>query len=131
MIESLKSIGMEYILEKEGLNFIVKENGINLSQGERQLVCIARALIRKSKIIIMDEATASIDYKAEQLIQKAILNNLKDSTVLTIAHRIKTILDYDRIIVFEQGKLIEEGTPKDLIEKKAGHFFKLYSQSHV
>ena len=131
MIESIKSVGMEYILENEGLNFMVKENGNNLSQGERQLVCIARALIRKSKIIIMDEATASIDYEAEQLIQKALLNNLKDSTVMTIAHRIKTILDYDRILVFEQGKLIEQGTPKDLIEKKEGHFFNLYTQSHV
>ena len=131
MIESLKSIGMEYILEKEGLNFIVKENGNNLSQGERQLLCIARALIRKSLIIIMDEATSSIDYETEQLIQKVILNNLKDSTVLTIAHRIKTILDYDRILVFEQGNLIEEGSPKELIEKKEGHFFNLYSQSHV
>ena len=131
MIESLKSIGMDYILEKEGLNFMVKENGDNLSQGERQLVCIARALIRKSKIIIMDEATASIDYEAEQLIQKAILTNLKDSTVMTIAHRIKTILDYDRILVFDQGKLIQQGTPKELIEKKEGHFFNLYSESHV
>ncbi len=79
----------------------------------------------------MDEATSSIDYNTEQLIQKAVLNNLKDSTVITIAHRIKTILEYDRILVFEQGKLIEHGTPKDLIEKKDGHFYNLYSQSHV
>ena len=130
MIESLKSIGMDNILKEEGLNFIVKENGSNLSAGERQLICIARAMIRKSKIIIMDEATSSIDYDTEQLIQKAILTTLKDSTVMTIAHRIKTILDYDRILVFDQGKLIEQGSPKELIGQK-GHFLNLFSQSMV
>ena len=130
MIASLKSIGMDNILKENGLNFMVKENGANLSAGERQLICIARAMIRKSKIIIMDEATSSIDYDTEKLIQKAILTTLKDSTVMTIAHRIKTILDYDRILVFGQGKLIEEGSPKELIEQK-GHFFNLFSQSMV
>ena len=131
MIECLKSIEMDYILKDNGLNFMIKENGDNLSAGERQLICMARAMIRKSKIIIMDEATSSIDYNTEQLIQKAILTTLKDSTVITIAHRIKTILEYDRILVFEQGKLIEQGSPKELIDKKEGHFYGLYSQSHV
>ena len=131
MIDALKSVGMDYIFEEDGLNFMVKENGDNLSAGERQLICMARALIRKSKIIIMDEATSSIDYNSEQLIQKAILTALKDSTVITIAHRIKTILEYDRILVFEQGKLIEQGSPKELIDKQEGTFYNLYSQSHV
>ena len=130
MIDSLKTIGMDYILKENGLNFMIKENGDNLSAGERQLICFARAMIRKSKIIIMDEATSSIDYNTEQLIQKAILNTLKDSTVITIAHRIKTILNYDRILVFEQGNLIEEGSPKELIEIK-GHFFNLFSHSLI
>ena len=130
MIESLKSIGMNKILKKDGLNFLVKENGSNLSAGERQLICIARAMIRKSKIIIMDEATSSIDYDTEKLIQNTILNTLKDSTVITIAHRIKTILEYDRILVFDQGTIIEQGSPKKLIEKK-GHFFNLFSESMV
>jgi ABC-type multidrug transport system fused ATPase/permease subunit len=128
MIESLKSIGMNKILKKDGLNFMVKENGANLSAGERQLICIARAMIRKSKIILMDEATSSIDYDTEKLIQNTILNTLKDSTVITIAHRIKTILEYDRILVFDQGTIIEQGSPKKLIEKK-GHFFNLFSES--
>ena len=131
MIDCLKSIEMDYILEEEGLNFTIKENGDNLSAGEKQLICMARAMIRKSKIIIMDEATSSIDYNTEQLIQKVILNNLKDSTVLTIAHRIKTILEYDRILVLEKGQLVEQGSPKELIEKKDGHFYGLYSQSHM
>ena len=110
---------------------MVKESGDNLSAGERQLICMARAMIRKSKIIVMDEATSSIDYNTEQLIQKAILTTLKDSTVLTIAHRIKTILDYDKILVFEQGLLVEQGSPKELIEKKSGQFYGLYTQSHM
>ena len=131
MIDALKSIGMDYILEENGLNFRVKENGDNLTAGERQLICMARALIRKSKIIIMDEATSSMDLNSEQLIQKAILTILKDSTVITIVHRIKTILEYDRILVFEQGKLIEQGNPKELIDKKEGTFYYLYSQSCV
>ena len=131
MIECLKSIEIDYLLEEEGLNFMVKENGDNLSAGERQLICMARAMIRKSKIIVMDEATSSIDYNTEQLIQKVILTSLKNSTVLTIAHRIKTILEYDKILVFDQGHLIEQGSPKELIEKKNGHFYGLYTQSHV
>ena len=92
---------------------------------------MARAMIRESKIIVMDEATSSIDYNTEQLIQKVILTSLKNSTVLTIAHRIKTILEYDKILVFDQGHLIEQGSPKELIEKKNGPFYGLYSQSHV
>ena len=130
MIDILKSIGMDYILKENGLNFLVKENGDNLSAGERQLICIARAMIRKNKIIMMDEITSNIDYDTELLIQKAISTTLKDNTVITIAHRIKTILDYDRILVFDQGSIVEEGSPKDLIEKK-GHFFNLFSHSMI
>ena len=131
MIECLKSLDIDYLLEEEGLNFMVKENGDNLSAGERQLICMARAMIRKSKIIVMDEATSSIDYNTEQLIQKAILTLLNNSTVITIAHRIKTILEYDKILVFEQGQLVEQGSPKELIENKKGQFYGLYTQSHM
>jgi len=130
MIDILKSIGMDYILKENGLNFVIKENGDNLSAGERQLVCIARAMIRKNKIIIMDEITSNIDYDTEVLIQKAILTTLKVNTVITIAHRIKTILDYDRILVFDQGSIVEQGSPKDLIEQK-GQFFNLFSHSMI
>ena len=129
MIHYMKIIGMEYLIKRNGLDFKIKENGDNLSSGEKQLICLARAMLRKSKIITMDEATSSIDYDTENLIQSAILTTLKDSTVITIAHRIKTILDYDRIFVFESGKLIESGSPKELIENKNGHFYALYSQS--
>jgi ABC-type multidrug transport system fused ATPase/permease subunit len=129
MIQYMKIIGMDYIIKHNGLDFKIKENGDNLSSGEKQLICLARAMLRKSKIITMDEATSSIDYDTENLIQNAILTTLKDSTVITIAHRLKTILDYDRIFVFENGQLIEQGTPKELIENKNGHFYSLYTQS--
>ena len=129
MIQCMKNIGMEYLIKHNGLDFKIKENGDNLSAGEKQLICLARAMIRKSKIITMDEATSSIDYDTETLIQNAVLSTLKDSTVITIAHRIKTIMDYDRIFVFESGQLIEKGSPRELIENKNGHFYTLYSQS--
>ena len=131
MINKLKLLELDYLLKENGLDFLVKDNGNNLSAGERQLICIVRSMLRKSKIIVMDEATSSIDYKSEKIIQKAVLNTLKDSTVITIAHRIKTIIEYDRIFVFDKGILIEEGTPKNLLKNQQGHFYKLYSQSHL
>ena len=130
MTFNMNLIGLAYLLTNDGLDFQVKEDGKNLSTGEKQLICMVRAILRKSKIIIMDEATSSVDYNTEKLIQKTILNNLKGSTIITIAHRIKTIIEYDRIFVFDKGEIIEEGSPKALIEKK-GIFYKLYNKSHV
>ena len=130
MTFNMNLIGLAYLLENNGLDFEVKEDGRNLSTGEKQLICMVRAILRKSKIIIMDEATSSVDYNTEKLIQKTILNNLKGSTIITIAHRIKTIINYDRILVFDKGEVIEEGSPNELIEKK-GIFFQLYNKSHI
>ena len=130
MTFNMNLIGLAYLLTNDGLDFEVKEDGKNLSTGEKQLICMVRAILRKSKIIVMDEATSSVDYNTEKLIQKTILNNLKGSTIITIAHRIKTILEYDRILVFDRGEIIEEGSPKVLIEKK-GIFYKLYNKSPV
>jgi ATP-binding cassette subfamily C (CFTR/MRP) protein 3 len=130
MTFNMNLIGLAYLIEDKGLDLEIKEDGKNLSVGEKQLICMVRAILRKSKIIIMDEATSSVDYNTESLIQNTILNNLKGSTILTIAHRIKTILSYDRIFVLDKGELIEEGSPKQLIEKK-GSFYQLYSKSHV
>lgn len=83
----------------------VTEYGNNLSVGTKQLLCLARALLRKSKILIMDEATANVDYETDGYIQQAIQEGFKNSTVLTIAHRINTILNYDRVLVLKQGKV--------------------------
>ena len=130
MTFNMNLIGLAYLLNDNGLDFQVKEDGKNLSSGEKQLICMVRAILRKSKIIIMDEATSSVDYNTEKLIQKTLLNNLKGSTIITIAHRIKTIISYDKILVLDKGELIEEGSPNALIEKK-GIFYQLYNKSHV
>ena len=115
--------------EEKGLNMIITENGGNISIGERQLICITRAILRKSKIIIMDEATASIDVNTENIIQKAINNLLNDSTILTIAHRIKTVLNSDRILVLEDGEVKEFDTPKNLLENINSKFYEFYNST--
>ena len=130
ILEQLKDLGFEEFLNDKNLNYEVGENGANISVGERQLICIARALIRKTKIIIMDEATANIDYKTESLLKNSIKKGMKHCTVITIAHRIKTIIDYDRILVLDKGEVVEFDTPQNLLNKK-GLFYELYKESFV
>merc|ERR1712161_147831 len=95
----------------EGLNDQVAEGGENFSQGQRQLLCIARSLLRKPKILVMDEATASIDNETDAIIQKMIREKFQDATVLTIAHRLNTIMDSDRILVLDDGRISEYDSP--------------------
>lgn len=116
--------------KEEKLDFLIQEGGSNMSIGEKQLICIARAISRKSKIVVMDEATASIDVRTEELIQKALTISLKDATVITVAHRIKTIFDCDRILLLETGEVIEDGNPKELVKDETSGFFSLYTKSH-
>ena len=131
ILNELNEIGLNYLIEYHGLDFPVSEGGENLSVGERQLICITRAILRRSKIVIMDEATSSIDYKTEMLIQNSINLSLKYSTVITIAHRIKTIINYDRIFVLSEGELVECGAPSALIKNGKGIFYELYRQSNL
>ncbi len=128
---SLIEVGLENLLNEKGLNYHIVEEANNISIGEKQLLCIARAMLRKSKIILMDEATASIDYKTERLIQESIMKVLKDSTVITIAHRIKTIIKYDRILVLSDGMIKEFDTPENLLKIKNGLFNELYKESAI
>jgi len=128
IIEILSEVGLDEFFVNKNLDFEVEDNGMNISIGEKQLICIARALIKKTKIILMDEATANIDYKTEAFLQKSINQGIKDCTVITIAHRIKTIINYDKIVVLNNGEIVELDSPKNLIIKK-GLFYQLYKES--
>ena len=112
----------------KGLDFIIQEGGENLSVGQRQMVCLARALLRGTKILVLDEATAAIDMETDDLIQKTIRERFVDCTVITIAHRLKTILDYDQVVVLSFGKSIEHDTPKNLIGRK-GSFYGMVKEA--
>ncbi|CAG8740969.1 9300_t:CDS:10, partial [Gigaspora margarita] len=107
----------------------VKENGSNFSQGQQQLISMARALVRHSKLIIMDEATASIDFQTDQLIQTTIREEFKDNTVITIAHRLRTVADYDRILVMDAGNVVEFDIPYRLMQNPDGLFREMCEKS--
>lgn len=106
----------------------VTENGSNYSQGQRQLLCLARALLRDSKFIFLDEATASVDPETDAKIQQTVRQEFSHGTVLTVAHRLKTIADYDRVIVLDLGSVAEIGTPWELINAK-GLFYNMCLES--
>uniref|UniRef100_A0A8V5G8F5 Uncharacterized protein n=1 Tax=Melopsittacus undulatus TaxID=13146 RepID=A0A8V5G8F5_MELUD len=99
------------------LLYVVSEGGENLSVGQRQLVCLARALLRKAKILILDEATAAVDLETDHLIQTTIRSEFADCTVLTIAHRLHTIMDSDRVMVLQAGRIVEFDSPEELLRK--------------
>lgn len=101
---------------------VVTEKGANLSVGQRQLLCMARALVKKSKIIVMDEATASVDHETDALIQDTIRNELNATTVLCVAHRLHTIAFYDRVIVMDKGRVAEIGEPLGLMMQATSLF---------
>jgi len=107
----------------DGLEYKIAESGENLSVGQRQLVCLARALLRKTKVLILDEATAAIDLETDELIQATIRSQFNDCTILTIAHRLNTIMDSDRIVVLDQGMIAEYDSPSVLMANKNSIFY--------
>lgn len=115
----------------DGLNAKIEERGRNLSTGERQLVCLARAILANRKILCIDEATASVDFETDSFIQETIRNKFTGVTVLTVAHRINTILDYDRVLVMESGRVAEFDSPKQLLSNKNSLFYSLVNESRT
>ena len=109
----------------DGLHTKMAEGGTNFSVGQRQLVCLARAIIRRNKILIVDEATANVDLKTDKLIQATIRDRFRHCTVLTVAHRLNTVMDSDRILVLDQGKIMEFDEPYILLQKEDGHLTKM------
>lgn len=126
VIEAAKKANCDEFVSKlpDGYNTYIGENGAELSGGERQRISIARALLKDAPIVLLDEATASLDAENETIVQEAISNATKGKTVIVIAHRMRTIENADKVIVLNEGKVIEEGNPQELIKGK-GQFAKM------
>ena len=126
--EAAKKANCDEFVSKlpDGYNTYIGENGAELSGGERQRISIARALLKDAPIVLLDEATASLDAENETIVQEAISNATKGKTVIVIAHRMRTIENADKVIVLNEGKVAEEGNPQELI-KKNGQFAKMVS----
>ena len=126
-----KAVEMAYLTDfvkdlKEGLDTQIGERGIRLSGGQKQRVAIARAFLKEAPIVILDEATSALDNKAEAIVQKAIENLMQDKTVFVIAHRLSTIRNADKIVVINQGEIVESGTHEELLNINNGAYKTLY-----
>jgi ABC-type multidrug transport system fused ATPase/permease subunit len=107
----------------------ISEGGLNMSQGQRQLLCLARAIVSHPKIMVLDEATSSVDMETDTMIQRSIREEFADSTLIVIAHRLSTIVDFDRILVLGEGKVLEYDSPAELMKKQNGIFRGMVEQS--
>jgi ATP-binding cassette subfamily C (CFTR/MRP) protein 4 len=96
---------------------LVEKSGTNFSIGQRQLICLARAILNENKILVMDEATSNIDQENDTLVQTAIKQEFRDCTVLTIAHRLSTVIELDKLMIMQDGRLVEFGTPRELLDR--------------
>ncbi|KAK8782741.1 hypothetical protein V5799_015921 [Amblyomma americanum] len=119
----------EIVILAGGLDGEVSEEGANFSSGQKQLFCFARALLQPSKVLVLDEATSSLDANLDSLIQETVLNEWADSTVLAIAHRVTGLLNFDRVIVLEAGQIVESGSPAELKQRRGSIFMSLLKEA--
>ena len=128
VIDAAKAIGVHKFIQSlpGGYDYNVQERGVMLSAGQRQLIAFLRAYMANPTILVLDEATSSIDTFSEELIQKATDRITKDKTSIVIAHRLATIKKADRIIVMDQGEIVEMGSHEDLLQKEGGAYQKLH-----
>ncbi|KAJ3763696.1 hypothetical protein EV360DRAFT_66088 [Lentinula raphanica] len=130
--EALKSAGLTSLQEdlevqdRINLDTVIANGGTNLSVGQRQIIALARAIVRRSKLLILDEATSAVDHKTDTIIQESLQREYMarggDATIITIAHRLQTIMEADRIMVLDEGRMVEFDSPRALLEKQTGQF---------
>lgn len=132
--QALESVQLKNMAKKmlvAGLDSKISDGGTNFSMGQRQLICLARAILCNNRILVLDEATANVDPETDQLIQSTIRSRFVDCTVLTIAHRLNTVMDSDRVMVMDSGKCVEFGNPSDLLQIKNSIFRSLVDQTQT
>ena len=127
VIEVAKTVGAHHFISRleKGYDTPVGQRGASLSAGQRQLVCLARAILADPRILILDEATSNVDTHTERIMQRALRKLTRGRTCLTIAHRLSTVTGADRIIVLDQGRIVEEGSHKELLAKQ-GLYHKMF-----
>ncbi|KAL6239814.1 hypothetical protein BDW75DRAFT_197446 [Aspergillus navahoensis] len=125
ILNALRSVNLHTkVLENGGLDADIDD--LHLSHGQKQLFCLARAILRPGNILVLDEATSNIDSETDEIMQRVIREKFSSHTVLTVAHKLESILDYDKVIVLEDGQIIEAGVPYDLLAQGSSHFSNLY-----
>ena len=112
-----------------GLDCKMSDGGSNFSMGQRQLVCLARAILRNNRILVLDEATANVDAATDNFIQTTIRTKFSECTVITIAHRLHTVMDSDKVLVMDAGRIVEFAHPFELLKCPGGYFRKLVEQT--
>ncbi|CAF4393198.1 unnamed protein product, partial [Adineta steineri] len=112
-LTALEAVQLKQLVRShpDGLHLLVAESGTNLSAGERQLICVARAILKKSHILLIDEATANVDHVTDRMIQEVIADKFRDRTILTIAHRLNTVVNSDRILMLQQREIVYFDVP--------------------